>query len=641
MAHKLLSSIVVCALGISTSVIAQTDPTTWVWLDSSNDPNKSTSATHNAHFTPMGAPLSIVNINDRLDKDLLDSIYAEVPNGFRVRQELLDNTFDNIAVKPDFTGQVTARVSFLNEGAGFKNSLGYFVYPTATPPTKDTIGDIQHVVIFPNASAEGSGGELLQGDQVDLKINIPPGHTIGFFIAPNQWNGSRGELKSNFTQDQPFYTLPELNPDEGLGNKYHVIFRDTLSQKVDIEDMGFFAYGFEDIKTTGGDKDYNDLIFHVEVSPYSAIANLDKSLKITSVQETQFSKQGKVAFEDNWPVKGDYDFNDAVISYDLTKTVLSEEITEGEITETITSLEVDYTIDAIGATLRNGIGLSLPNVALDNIDSLRLTKSNQGATVAQYTYQSGEFAPNTVSTFGFADYSYPLALDTDADRLIITLAENLFEELSNYQTSVALPESLHCMYNTSYDPGIACPAGTTANTWRLEIIFKQDPEHRLAADSALTNVNYDHFMFASEKGNPSEETVLHRFERVNDNFDWYTAWKASVQPDGIWFGPGRSFEIHLTEYSGTAFFESAGSFRELADVQSQDYPIDANDRTPFNVKGQGLPWVLDLPSDWQHPIENSDMNDAYPKFIPWLKAPSNHSDWYKSQMRSDYIYSAQ
>ena len=91
------------------------------------------------------------------------------------------------------------------------------------------------------------------------------------------------------------------------------MFRDTLSGSDDINDIGFFAYGFEDIRTDMGDKDFNDLIFNVEVTPLAAVA-VEDVINVKSVKDTEHKEVGKVAFEDNWPMQGDCDFNDAVIA---------------------------------------------------------------------------------------------------------------------------------------------------------------------------------------------------------------------------------------------------------------------------------------------------------------------------------------
>ena len=49
-------------------------------------------------------------------------------------------------------------MTFVSEGASFKNALGYYVYNTNNPPaTTSAIDSI--FVVFPNASTTGSGGD--------------------------------------------------------------------------------------------------------------------------------------------------------------------------------------------------------------------------------------------------------------------------------------------------------------------------------------------------------------------------------------------------------------------------------------------------------------------------------------------------
>lgn len=91
---------------------ASTDPNSWVWVDSSEDINVSTAATHQEHYTRMGTPVRMSNINDQLNEFLLDGFYALVPEGKKVSSTLLENTFNNISVKPDFEGTVDVKVAF-------------------------------------------------------------------------------------------------------------------------------------------------------------------------------------------------------------------------------------------------------------------------------------------------------------------------------------------------------------------------------------------------------------------------------------------------------------------------------------------------------------------------------------------------
>ncbi len=65
--------------------------------------------------------------------------------------------------------------------------------------------------------------------------------------------------------------------------------------------------------------------------------------------ETDF---GTFAFEDLWPGRGDYDFNDLILDYQF-KSVLNS-------TNGLVEFFTDYSVRAIGATLINGFALSIP-----------------------------------------------------------------------------------------------------------------------------------------------------------------------------------------------------------------------------------------------------------------------------------------
>lgn len=74
---------------------------------------------------------------------------------------------------------------------------------------------------------------------------------------------------------------------------------------------------------------------------------------------TTLSLDGTLAFEDLWPSKGDYDFNDLVIDYDFA-------VTKNENDEVLSITSV-FIIHAFGASFHNGFGFQLPNVLPENI----------------------------------------------------------------------------------------------------------------------------------------------------------------------------------------------------------------------------------------------------------------------------------
>ncbi|MBU1274813.1 MAG: DUF4114 domain-containing protein [Proteobacteria bacterium] len=145
-----------------------------------------------------------------------------------------------------FYQQATATFTFLGEGAGFKNTVGYFLF--------DDNGNILDMrTIFSNASGTGpglaGGGQLNVGDSVVLGV-FDAGTNLGFWLRADGYNNSKGKV---------YYTLEGLNPDQ---KRHYALWMDNANQRA--------VYGVEDLWNLG-DKDYNDLLYSVSADPYSAI----------------------------------------------------------------------------------------------------------------------------------------------------------------------------------------------------------------------------------------------------------------------------------------------------------------------------------------------------------------------------------
>jgi len=82
---------------------------------------------------------------------------------------------------------------------------------------------------------------------------------------------------------------------------------------------------------------------------------------------------GTLAFEDLWPGKGDYDFNDLVCDYRFkTVTNASNKVVE---------IFATFVIKAFGATLHNGFGFQFPN---DNVNQAHLDVSGYDIDAGGY-----------------------------------------------------------------------------------------------------------------------------------------------------------------------------------------------------------------------------------------------------------------
>lgn len=250
----------------------------------------------------------------------------------------------NVAI----TDSAEVWVTFVHEGAGFRNAFGFYTYEAGEAPSSPAEIDT-HTVVFPNLSFEGSGGGLQSGDRVRLGA-FPSGTKIGWFLVADGWTGDGvGEGR------HVVYSNPNLNPEGDAALQQHnVLLNDTQRDLV--------LLGFEDMRRDGGsDDDFNDALFYVTSNPITAIdrsalpdADLDPGEEAPPTRTYQPGKDqfATLAFEDLWPAAGDYDFNDMVVDYN----VATRATPGGDVTE----LTATFVTRAVGASFANGFGFALP-----------------------------------------------------------------------------------------------------------------------------------------------------------------------------------------------------------------------------------------------------------------------------------------
>jgi len=185
-------------------------------------------------------------------EDLSDSIYstefsAEELNEIQAllpEKGGLNPAFVNSDTDPNIrlTAEAEIYATFIDEGAGYKNTFGYFVYD-------DDQNILYQETIFSNASETGGGGSLNVGDTVSLGT-FEAGSNIGFWLQANGYNDPNGHT---------YYSLDQYNPD---GLRHIAIIQDPANERLIV--------GFEDLYNLG-DQDYNDIVFTFSATPYSAI----------------------------------------------------------------------------------------------------------------------------------------------------------------------------------------------------------------------------------------------------------------------------------------------------------------------------------------------------------------------------------
>ncbi len=337
-----------------------------------------------SQYSFKGKAIDVYSRAQQMPTDTLNNVYSLLPEGQEVNPQFISTgKYSSIDIDDELQGapHATAKVTFLNEGAGYRNSLGYFVYETNSPPTDKDLID-SHIIIFPNTS-KAPDGEMSEGDTLDLDIQLTAGQTLAFFIIPNGWgySGSYNNIASLGNWNTPFYSYPALNPEStALNRRHNVAFLDTVND--------FLVLAFEDIYRPNGDNDFNDLLFTVEVTPFTAVdgvntdgttdskyeilvQNSESDVTTTSVYPSSDS-YATLAFEDRWPLLGDYDFNDVVWKYRITETLNSQREVKG--------FSASYYLKAMGAGYHNGFALHLPGVDRTNLESVSLTRNGEAVT---------------------------------------------------------------------------------------------------------------------------------------------------------------------------------------------------------------------------------------------------------------------
>jgi hypothetical protein len=155
-------------------------------------------------------------------------------------------------------------ITFIYEGAGWKNSFGYYTYNESDPPT--SVDKLDKHILFPNVSMVDEGGGLQTGNMLQVGTGkFPAGTVIGFYLISQGWNDGlvTDGLYTNYTDSQ--FNLG--------GYQQHTLFKEKT--------CGDVVMIFEDIAVdqplSYTDNDYNDIMFTVSDSsnPDKAIENFD------------------------------------------------------------------------------------------------------------------------------------------------------------------------------------------------------------------------------------------------------------------------------------------------------------------------------------------------------------------------------
>lgn len=313
----------------------------------------------------QGLPNYLLPGRDALSQSFLNDINVSLPERRPVPQYnpeyLQSNKERNLILKE----QCDVWITFVGEGAGYANSLFFFVYNKNNKPTSMSQID-SFYAIFPNASYSGSGGSMIAGDKVYIG-RFGADTAIGFAIAANGWDGASRTVTMGYNL---YTTIKEINPESNPAKSEHVVLLyDNPTER--------FLIGFEDlVRSNGGsDEDFNDVIVYATANPVKAI-EVTNIVPSTQAKDTdgdgvddEFDEfdndkdraytssypatgMASLAFEDLWPSKGDYDLNDVVVDYQYTAVT--------DAANKLKDLRCKYKLRAAGGIFKNGFSVELP-----------------------------------------------------------------------------------------------------------------------------------------------------------------------------------------------------------------------------------------------------------------------------------------
>lgn len=316
-------------------------------------------------WNSQGVPNYLTKPRDIISSSLLADINASLPEYAPLTKThpeyLLDSNPSNLVLQK----QSDVWVTFVHEGAGWTNSLAFYTYDYGSPPA--TVNDIKTLtVIFPNISYSGSGGGLTSGDKVFLG-NFKEGTVIAWTLIASGWSSSSKNVGNG---THKVYSDAWLNPETDSKLKKHSVLLWDSKREI-------YILGVEDTRRdASSDNDFNDAIFTVSTAPKDALVTeyippitefvdtdkdgildyadqypLDPERAYNNYYPTA-NKFGTLAFEDMWPAKGDFDFNDLVVDYRFNSvTNASNKVVE---------IKTVFVLRATGASYHNGFGIQLP-----------------------------------------------------------------------------------------------------------------------------------------------------------------------------------------------------------------------------------------------------------------------------------------
>lgn len=506
-----------------------------------------------------------------IDNNILNTFLYALPEGTKAHTahpEYFPSEEPEILIEKE----ADAFVTFYKEGAGYRNTLGYYTYagdtgrtsPTSTAELKE-----HGKILFPNTSAKHSGGLMEYGQTLSLG-KLSAGTKVIFFIVSNGWTGYG--IRNT---DWIFSTKSSLNLEYDENSTKNVPDHKHVALLWNNVGAGnILLMGFEDIlRTHGGcDHDFNDVLFSFSTNPMEALTEANGSFSLAPIEQDSdndgvsdafdefdndpervstihYPKLGDNAsllFEDMWPKEGDYDMNDMSIEIHITEIIDSD--------NKVKEVSFDTKLKANGAAYKNGFAIQI-NSPIENIES-------------------STFYVNGVE-------SYTNVLSKDENTTIVTFYNDAVKEFKKMDDYLTFAQ-------TDYD-------NSNCNDPYNRFINVCSNRPKVSSPTVSGNIVFTNSVdLTSPPYNP--------FLIVNNGVLTYN-------------------EVHLPNYMPTSKVDTS-IFNTIHDASDL-----ANNKT--YKTSQDKPWALLIPTSFAYPIERENISDVYRYYDEWVRTNGqSYSDWY-------------
>jgi len=340
-----------------------------------------------------GVPDYLDDTSERIDLRF-NRLSSNFPEGVNIEDTYPDFVRQHSTIL--LSAEADLWISFVHNGSLNHSPFGFYSYSgSEIPQNPRDLGELK--IIFPNPSREENGSGLHPGDKVHIG-RFDENTTVGWFLLSQGWQNN-----AITNGDDLFYSNSNLNPETNGNLKRHcMLFFEEGSERLIL--------GIEDERRDQeNDHDFNDVIMAITVSPEDAIdmhdiPSLESIAQLTDIDTDgvpdvidhwpndinscfgsyfpSWSQNFALAFEDDWPGIGDYDFNDMVVNSNFKQILNSEGF--------VTSISSSFSVQAAGSDKNNGFGFMMPitsnnilSVSGSNISGNYITLTGTGVEAGQ------------------------------------------------------------------------------------------------------------------------------------------------------------------------------------------------------------------------------------------------------------------